>query len=169
LPAAGDVFSGSLPFVTAAFSIRRIESDCAALRALIALSDDYLGKLYPSESNHLESAQVLMQHGALLLGVEVGGELIACGAVKILQDDGTYGEIKRVFVADAHRGKGISKAIMQALEAHLRESGVARARLETGIKQPEAIGLYRRLGYSERDAFGRYRPDPLSLFMEKAL
>jgi putative acetyltransferase len=70
---------------------------------------------------------------------------------------------------EAHRGKGISKAIMQGLERHLCEAGIGLARLETGIKQPEAIGLYRRLGYVERAAFGRYRPDPLSLFMEKTL
>lgn len=146
-----------------------MDSDSPALRALIAQSDEYLGSLYPSESNHLETVQSLMQQGAMLLGVEVGGDLVACGAVKILHDDGSYGEIKRVFVADAHRGQGISKAIMCNLEDHLRHSGIGLARLETGNKQPEAIALYRRLGYQERGAFGRYRSDPLSLFMEKSL
>ena len=42
-------------------------------------------------------------------------------------------------------------------------------RLETGIRQPEAIGLYRSAGYAEIGPFGAYRPDPLSLFMEKRL
>jgi putative acetyltransferase len=41
--------------------------------------------------------------------------------------------------------------------------------LETGIKQPEAIALYRKFGYAERGPFGSYQPDPLSLFMEKRL
>ena len=42
-------------------------------------------------------------------------------------------------------------------------------RLETGIYQPEALGLYRSAGYVEREAFGDYVPDPLSVFMEKRL
>jgi putative acetyltransferase len=41
--------------------------------------------------------------------------------------------------------------------------------LETGTKQPEAIALYRKFGYAERGPFGAYKPDPLSLFMEKRL
>jgi putative acetyltransferase len=40
-------------------------------------------------------------------------------------------------------------------------------RLETGVRQPEALGLYRKLGYRERGPFGAYKPDPLSVFMEK--
>ena len=47
--------------------------------------------------------------------------------------------------------------------------GVRLFRLETGIKQTEAVGLYRKLGYRERHPFGAYRPDPLSVFMEKSL
>ena len=42
-------------------------------------------------------------------------------------------------------------------------------RLETGTKQPEAIALYRKFGYVERGPFGAYKPDPLSIFMEKRL
>ena len=41
--------------------------------------------------------------------------------------------------------------------------------LETGIRQPEAIALYRSFGYAERGPFGAYKPDPFSLFMEKRL
>ena len=47
--------------------------------------------------------------------------------------------------------------------------GVRVIRLETGINQPAAIGLYRRFGFTERRAFGAYREDPLSVFMEKHL
>jgi putative acetyltransferase len=56
---------------------------------------------------------------------------------------------------------------MDYLEARLREQGIELLRLETGIHQPEAIGLYRKLGYRERGPFGAYRVDPLSVFMEK--
>jgi putative acetyltransferase len=39
--------------------------------------------------------------------------------------------------------------------------------LETGIRQPEALGLYERLGFVRRGPFGDYAEDPLSVFMEK--
>lgn len=138
-------------------------------QALIAKSDAYMAALYPSESNHMESIQALALANVLFLGGYVEGELVACGAVKALADDGTYGEIKRVFVIETHRGKGLSKAIMERLEAHLRAHGIRVARLETGVKQPEALRLYTKLGYVERGPFGNYRIDPLSVFMEKIL
>jgi putative acetyltransferase len=50
-----------------------------------------------------------------------------------------------------------------------RMSGLSVLRLETGIHQPEAIGLYERLGFERRAPFGDYREDPLSLFMEMPL
>ncbi|MFO1467263.1 MAG: GNAT family N-acetyltransferase [Steroidobacteraceae bacterium] len=150
-------------------AIRPIVATTPSLDRLIALSDAYAGELYPAESNHLESVQALIGPSSFLFGAWIGEQLVGCGGAKILHDDGDYGEIKRVFVLDEHRGKGISKAIMQALEAGLLQRGIPRARLETGIHQPEALGLYRRLGYVERAPFGAYRPDPLSLFMEKAL
>lgn len=143
------------------------ESDSA--RALIAMSDTYMTALYPAESNHLESARALQAPNVLFLGCFLQGQLVGCGAVKILSDDGRYGELKRVFVLESHRGKGYSKAIMEKLEDHLKNSGIALARLETGIRQPEALGLYKRLGYVERAPFGAYVADPLSIFMEKRL
>jgi putative acetyltransferase len=155
--------------MSAPYVIRRIETQTADLARLIQLSETYMGALYPAESNHFEDVQALLGPKGWMLGVWLDDRLIACGAVKIMDDDGHYGEVKRVFVLDEHRGKGVSKAIMQALEDHLRAKGVMLARLETGIKQPEAIGLYRRLGYRERGPFGGYRADPLSLFMEKPL
>lgn len=92
-----------------------------------------------------------------------------CGAVKILSDDRDYGEIKRAFVRDDHRGKGYSRAIMEKLEDHLRSRGIVLARLETRILQPEALGLYQRLGYTVRGPFGAYVEDPLNVFMEKRI
>jgi putative acetyltransferase len=94
---------------------------------------------------------------------------VACGAVKLLDDDGRYGEIKRLYVLPAQRGKGLARMIMATLEDALRREGYPLARLETGVAQPEALGLYRALGYVERTPFGAYRPDPLSVFMEKRL
>ena len=143
--------------------------DSEGARALIAMSDAYMAELYPSESNHLESVQALIGPNVYFLGCFLGDQIVGCGAVKVLSDDGDYGEIKRVFVVEGHRGRGCSRALMEALEKHLEEVGIVLARLETGIRQPEALGLYRRLGYLERGPFGMYTVDPLSVFMEKRL
>jgi putative acetyltransferase len=138
-------------------------------QSLIAKSDAYMAALYPPESNHLESPQALQLSNAVFLGIYLEDGLAACGAVKILDDDDVYGEMKRIFVVEEHRRKGLSKHIMRYLEAHLVGQGVNIARLETGVKQPEALALYKALGYEEREPFGSYDPDPLSVFMEKRL
>jgi putative acetyltransferase len=136
---------------------------------LLTLSDAYMASLYPAESNHMESPSALALPNVLFLGAYLDGELAGCGAVKLMHDDGSYGEIKRVYVLEAYRGRGLSKQLMQALEAHLIEQQIPLARLETGISQPEALGLYEKLGYQYRAPFGSYLLDPLSVFMEKRL
>jgi putative acetyltransferase len=146
-----------------------VAPDSPGARRLIALSDQYMNALYPAESNHLESVEALQQPNVCFVGIEADSTLVACGAVKLMTDDGRYGEIKRVFVLPDHRGKGHARSILRALEMQLRVRGIALARLETGILQPEALTLYRAMGYRERGPFGAYQTDPLSLFMEKAI
>jgi putative acetyltransferase len=136
---------------------------------LFRLSNEYAASLYPDESNHLDDSEELSKPNVYFVGAFQDETLVGIGAVKLLSNDGTYGEIKRVFITPDHRGKGVSKLIMKALENFLLEKGVRISRLETGIKQPEAFGLYKRLGYIERAPFGVYKHDPLSLFMEKEL
>ena len=150
-------------------SIEALDPLSAPAAHLLALSDAYMASLYPAESNHMESPSALALPNVLFLGAYLDGELAGCGAVKLMRDDGSYGEIKRVYVLEAYRGRGVSKQLMQALEAHLVEQKIPLARLETGISQPEALGLYEKLGYQYRAPFGSYLLDPLSVFMEKHL
>jgi putative acetyltransferase len=144
-----------------------LDPDALEVQALIAASDAYYVDLYPAESTHLESSDDLKKPNVLFVGCRIDGELVASGAAKIMHNDGNYAEIKRVFVLDRHRGKGLSHRVMQFLEDELRQRGLSLFRLETGVKQPAALGLYRKLGYRERGPFGSYRADPLSVFMEK--
>ncbi len=136
---------------------------------LLAQSDAYHQALYPPESNHLVDPALLRPPAVCFLGAFEGDTLLGCGAFKRMDDDGRYGEIKRVFVPEAGRGRGVARALMAELERRLRAEGVPLARLETGIHQPEALALYRALDYRERGPFGGYQPDPLSLFLEKSL
>lgn len=138
---------------------------------LIARSEALMGALYPSESNHFEPAANLRPPGGAFWGCWLGEQLAGCGGVKYETPPHgpAYGEIKRLFVRDDARGRGVARRLMGQLEAELMARGMGLARLETGIHQPEALALYRRLGYVERAPFGGYAADPLSLFFEKAL
>jgi len=133
---------------------------------LIEQLDEYQSSLYPPESNHLDSIEELSKSNAFFLAAYLDAKICGIGSVKIMED---YGEIKRVYVPSNQRGKGVAKAIMKELENHLIKQTVTFARLETGIHQAEAIGLYERLGYHRIDSFGDYKQDPLSVFMEKKL
>ncbi len=137
---------------------------------LLALADTYLGSLYPPESNHLESPEGLSMPHVYFLGLRFEDEVIGCGAIKLFADqEPPYGEIKRVFLLEKYRGQGYSKGIIAALEQAAQQRGIDLIRLETGVLQTEALGLYRRLGYQERGPYGGYETDPLSVFMEKRL
>ena len=69
----------------------------------------------------------------------------------VLSTDG-HAELKRVFVDPAARGKGVARAIMDALEQEPASLDVTPMQLETGIKQPKAIALYCKVGYAQRGA-----------------
>jgi putative acetyltransferase len=135
--------------------------------ALIRQSDLLMQSLYPAGSNHLVDIDALAQPQVHFFVAREDGRALGCGAFVIA--DGKHAEMKRVFVDPAVRGKGIARLIMEALEREAAKLGIDLMQLETGIKQPEAIALYRKFGYVERGPFGSYRPDPLSLFMEKRL
>ena len=152
------------------FELQRIVSaEDARVIHLVNASDAYLQALYPPESNHAEPLDVLVGRSSAFFAGFLGESAVACGAVKLRNDDGRYGEIKRLFVAEPMRGRGYAKTLMQRLEQFALEHGIGTIRLETGTLQPEALELYRRLAYVERGPFGRYRPDPFSVFMEKTL
>jgi putative acetyltransferase len=80
-----------------------------------------------------------------------------------------WAEIKRMFVSPAARGLKLGRRLLDELEAIAVRRGVGALRLEMGGLQPEALGLYRSAGFVEIGPFGAYRPDPLSIFMEKVL
>ena len=147
--------------------IEYLDPKAADVRTLVAVSDAFYEGLYPVESTHLEALDELDKPDVLFIGCRIGDALVASGAAKLMDDDGDYAEIKRVFVLDDYRGRGLSARIMNHLETELHKRGVWLFRLETGVRQPEALGLYRKLGYHQRGPYGAYGPDPLSVFMEK--
>lgn len=134
---------------------------------LLELSNAYAASLYPAESNHMLPLEELEQANVSFFVARDGGDVLGCASIVRYADQS--GEIKRMFVDDKARGLKLGKRLLDTLEAEALKVGIDVLRLETGIYQPEAIGLYRKAGYVEIEPFGSYKPDPLSLFMEKRL
>jgi putative acetyltransferase len=141
--------------------------DQAEVAALLEAGDAYMASLYPAESNHMLDIASLQRPEVTFLVARVDGRALGCGAV-VSSGEG-WAEIKRMFVSPAARGLKLGRRLLQEIETIASERGERLLRLETGAKQPEALGLYRSAGFVEIGPFGSYRPDPLSLFMEKSL
>ena len=139
----------------------------ADVEALLSQSDDYFRAMYPAESNHLVSADVLGTDRAVFLTARRDGELL--GSIALLVIAPGHAEMKRMFVRAEFRGIGLGRRLLNALEEVACHRSIRRISLETGIKQLEAIGLYRTSGYQDCPPFGDYKSDPLSLFMTKSL
>jgi putative acetyltransferase len=134
---------------------------------LLGARDAYSAALYPPESNHALDLVGLLDPAVLFLVARQDGVAVGCGAL-VGQADGA-GEVKSMWVEPRVRGTGLGRALLVAVETAARDRGVRVLRLETGVRQPEALALYRASGYGEIGPFGAYRPDPLSVFMEKRL
>ena len=159
---------------TKSITIRREHPGTEAASLLIAELDAYLHPLYPSESQHGYSIEKLLEKKVEFFILYYDGEPAACGGVQLISDPqdpiGPYGELKRMYVRDRFRGLGLAKRMLLHLEEVAATRGASLMRLETGIHQPEAIGLYEKGGYYRIPPFGTYPPnDPLSLCYEKRL
>jgi putative acetyltransferase len=135
--------------------------------SLIGELDAHLEPLYPAASRHGLSVARLLAENVDFFLLRSDGVPAGCGGIRFVDDD--YGEIKRMFVRPAYRGRGFGGRILDRLAEHARSRGIALLRLETGIHQREAIGLYERMGFQRIPPFGPYTDDPLSLCLEKRL
>jgi len=95
----------------------------------------------------------------------INGRPVGCGALKPF--DETSVEVKRVYTPPSERGKGVARAVMQGLETWANELGFQHCILETGINQPEAIALYKILGYMPMPNYGQYQGIEMSYCFKK--
>ena len=104
---------------------------------------------------------------ATVLAISNGGAPVGHAA---LRPKGDSWEVKRVIVLDSVRGQGVGAGLMNELERLTREAGVTRMVLQTGDRQPEAVRLYERLGYTPIPVYAPYDVVlPQSLCFEKVL
>jgi len=95
----------------------------------------------------------------------IKNEPVGCGSIKAFDDESV--EIKRMYVANPQRRKGVAQEILAELEQWAAELGFEKCVLETGTKQPEAIALYQKLGYTIIPNYGQYAGVENSVCMQK--
>ena len=134
---------------------------------LITELEALLDPLYPRESRHGLSVERLLAEAVAFFVLRSDGIPAACGGVKLFGN--AYGEIKRMYVRAQFRGLGLGRLMLDHLADYTGAQGVGLLRLETGIHQHAAIGLYERLGFYRIPPFGSYTDDPLSRYYEKPL
>jgi RimJ/RimL family protein N-acetyltransferase len=152
----------------AGFSIRREGLDTIVAQQLIAALNAELQLRYPEADAHvhLDPAEVGEGRGAFVVAYD-GQSAVGCGAVRRIAAD--TAELKRMYVVPARRGQGVGAAVIAALEDEARSLGASHLVLETGVRQPDALALYRRVGYRAIPPFGEYVGPPISQYLGKAL
>jgi putative acetyltransferase len=143
-------------------------ADQPDLIALIDELDAYQKPLYPPESHHGIDIAALTRPEVLFAALR-NAEGLAVGIGALVLDADRSGELKRLYLPPAWRGGGRARALLAFLELEGAGRGCRCFRLETGIHQHEALAFYAAAGYTRRGPFGHYRPDPLSVFMEKVI
>ncbi|MEU5462622.1 GNAT family N-acetyltransferase [Streptomyces althioticus] len=114
------------------------------------------------DATPMDPADFRPPNGIYLIAYDALGVPVASGGWRVqdANDEGNRdgdAELKRMYVVEEMRGRGLARRILAALEEDARAAGRVRMVLETGTKQPEAIALYSSSGYEPCEKFGYYR------------
>ncbi|MFG1898392.1 GNAT family N-acetyltransferase [Micromonospora zamorensis] len=138
------------------------------------VTDPEIAALVVAQQRELREAdggldgQVFMPHDDVrYLAVVVNDRAVACGGLQSL--DAETGEIKRMYVRPAYRGRGIARQLVAALEECAFRQGHSVVCLETGTYLPAAIALYTSCGYEQIPVYGEYVSNPFSVCFAKRL
>ena len=139
----------------------------AASSMLIRNLSQDLGQRYGDDgSGNFKPSDAQGPGGAFVIAW-LDDQPVGCGALRPLEPG--IGEIKRMYVEPGFRRRGAARKILEKLEDVAREKNYRWLRLETGLFQPEAIGLYEICGYRRIPCYGGYEADSLSVCYEKKL
>ncbi|MFJ8200060.1 GNAT family N-acetyltransferase [Streptomyces sp. NPDC096152] len=126
------------------------------------------------DATHLDPADFRPPRGVYLIAYDAYDTPVATGGWRS-QDSNPEGnedgdaELKRMFVVEQMRGRGLARRMLATLEDDARAAGRVRMVLETGDQQPEAIALYTSSGYEPCAKFGYYREYESSMCFAKLL
>jgi GNAT superfamily N-acetyltransferase len=142
-------------------------------RLIEEVQAEYVARYGGPDESPVDAPTFDPPHGTFLVGY-VDGEAVASGAWRRRTDLEAFGttaiaEIKRMYVVPTARGAGHARTILAELERTAAEAGIEALVLETGLRQPEGIGLYTSSGYIPIPDFGHYRDSPLARCFGKRL
>ena len=130
--------------------------------------DDFLNELVGGEENRAEYIPYNQLDDIRDVIVAYDGNIpVGCASFKRYDEE--CAEVKRVFVKQAYRGRGISKKLMELLEKAAREQGYRYLILESGEPLAAAMALYRKTGYKVISNYGQYENMEDSVCMKKDL
>jgi putative acetyltransferase len=123
----------------------------------------------PREDAHALEVEELVDPAITLFAARAGEEVLAVGALKEIGAD--EGELKTMHTAEAARGRGIGRAMLDHLLAEARRRGYRRVSLETGTMEAfaPARALYESAGFVPCPPFGSYRESWNSAYLTLAL
>jgi GNAT superfamily N-acetyltransferase len=146
--------------------LQRTTSDNEDFRLLISELDKELRSRYQEKQAIYDQYNIIENNPNVVIAYREEMP-IGCGCFKKFDDRSV--EIKRMFVRPEYRGQKIAASILQQLENWAIELNISGTVLETGIKQPDAIHLYRKSGYIVVENYGPYKGLPESICMQKNL
>jgi putative acetyltransferase len=126
-------------------TIERIVQPSSEVHDLIGELNAVLGAVYEAHQRHGLSVEQLFEPHMRFFLTRLDGIAVGCGGVALFDD---YAEVKRMYTRPAVRDLGLAKALLRRIEDEVRAIGATVLRLETGIQQQEAIGLYESSGVS---------------------
>lgn len=140
-------------------------------RMLVNELEQTLAAEYPPEQRHGLAIDAIFQPHIRFFVARLDGVAVGCGGVALFAD---CAEVKRMYVREAARGRGVAQALLARIEAATRQAGLLMLRLETGDNQVAAMRVYQRAGFQRISAFGDYAGMPpaaikTSVFFEKRL
>jgi GNAT superfamily N-acetyltransferase len=139
--------------------VRSLSYNEPVVRALEAeLQQEYVRRYGDLDQTPIDEGEFDPPAGLFLVGF-VGSEPVASGGFR-RHDDGVA-EIKRMYVAEDHRGIGLARRMLAELESRAAQAGYVRTVLMTGLAQPEAIALYQSSRYTAIEPFGIYKDSKL--------
>ncbi len=147
-------------------SLLRTDSSNTDFQKLVVLLDADL-KIRDGEDHAFYSQYNKIQAIKHVIVAYQNDEPVGCGAIKEYEP-GTM-EVKRMYVSENKRGSGIASAILKELEIWSQQMGYNKCILETGIRQPEAIALYKKNNYKIIPNYGQYKGIEDSVCFEKIL
>ncbi|MCK2242367.1 MULTISPECIES: GNAT family N-acetyltransferase [unclassified Crossiella] len=141
--------------------LRTLAYDHPDATALIAeVQQEYVVRYGDEDITPVDPAEFAPPRGLFLVGY-LDGVPMVCGGWRAHDADEPGfadgdAELKRMFVVQAARGRGLARVLLAELERTALAAGRRRMVLETGTEQPEAIALYTSSGYAPIAKFGVY-------------